>query len=160
MNTADVQTHDKGQTKKGSYVMMGLVACLFAVIVLKEVSLPKFALIFIALISGSVLFVRGIAKPEIITYLLGRARASIAVETDANRFRKNISSVMRGSDRKLKKLGWKPQHTVFQALDELLESWRKMTAAERLPSGSRRKGIRSLLSARSRTGKPVAAKYV
>ncbi|MDP3921344.1 MAG: O-antigen ligase family protein [Candidatus Omnitrophota bacterium] len=53
-----------------TYFLMGIIATIFAYIVLKEVSLPSYVLISAGLIGGIILIVQGISKPHVITYVL------------------------------------------------------------------------------------------
>lgn len=53
-----------------AYILMGILAMLFAYIVTKDVVLPRSLLVGGALIGGIVLFSLGISKPEVITYVL------------------------------------------------------------------------------------------
>ena len=55
---------------KSTYISMGLVACFLAFVIAKNVTLPPFFLIIAALIGGVFLLVKGMSRPEIITYAL------------------------------------------------------------------------------------------
>ena len=55
---------------KGTFILMGLVACFLAYIITKNVTFPPFFLIMAALVGGVSLLARGISRPEIIIYAL------------------------------------------------------------------------------------------
>ncbi len=62
----------KGDTKKKmmGFMVMGMIACVLAFIVTKEVVLPPMVLIGGALVAGVVLLIYGFTKPEVISYVL------------------------------------------------------------------------------------------
>lgn len=58
------------KTGKGSCIFMGLIACLLGYIIIKDVEVPRSAVAALTLLGSIILFVRGISKPEIVTYAL------------------------------------------------------------------------------------------
>jgi len=68
MSTFGISWMDKKM--RGTLILVGAIACLFSLIVTKEVQVPKAALYGVMLISGLVVFVKGMKNPEIFTYVL------------------------------------------------------------------------------------------
>lgn len=60
-------------------------------------------------------------------FLLQKCQIPIKVRVQRNRFRKYDPVVMSVSARRLMALGWKPQRSSFEALEELFSDWRKKT---------------------------------
>ncbi|MBI3306821.1 MAG: GDP-mannose 4,6-dehydratase [Candidatus Omnitrophica bacterium] len=61
---------------------------------------------------------------ECMKFLMNKAFASIEVKVAPARVRQDISPDMHGDPSRLRALGWKPELTVFDAIEELLNFWR------------------------------------
>jgi GDP-4-dehydro-6-deoxy-D-mannose reductase len=61
---------------------------------------------------------------ELLEHLLGLSRVPMTVTTDPGRMRAQDLNFMVGGAEPLRQLGWRPRHTVAEALQGLLEWWR------------------------------------
>lgn len=57
-------------------------------------------------------------------YLKKKSKIPIDIYSDETKLRPQDVLSARGSSAKLRSLGWKPKHTVYEALDEILDEWR------------------------------------
>ncbi len=62
---------------------------------------------------------------ELLRFLLKKAFVKIDVRVEAARVRRNVPRLMRVRDRKMRALGWRPVHSVPEALEALLNEWRR-----------------------------------
>jgi len=70
--------------------------------------------------SGKVRLLRDYMK-----ILKKKSRVAMKVESQKARMRRNPHRVMRGRSSRLRALGWKPNSTALDALDEMLSHWRQ-----------------------------------
>lgn len=68
---------------------------------------------------------RTVLLKEYIDFLCKKAKIRIRIEVQKERLRKNDPPVMSGKASKLRKLGWKPKHSAFDALEEMLDEARE-----------------------------------
>jgi GDP-4-dehydro-6-deoxy-D-mannose reductase len=68
-----------------------------------------------------------IAIRELLERMLARARCRIAIKVDPARYRPNDLPLVVGDPSRIRtELGWTPQYTLDQTLDDLLAYWRKI----------------------------------
>lgn len=67
---------------------------------------------------------RSLELRRFIDHLLNEARVPLSLVSEKKRLRTGDPKLIRGDAGKLMALGWKPAHTVFEALTDLLEYWR------------------------------------
>ena len=61
---------------------------------------------------------------DYVDFLLQKAKVAMRVEVQKKRLRRYDPSTMKGNASKLRALGWRPRHSPFKALEELLNEWR------------------------------------
>jgi GDP-4-dehydro-6-deoxy-D-mannose reductase len=72
---------------------------------------------------------RGMRVKEGLDFLARRSRVPFRIKAVSTRFRRNDYPRTVASPDKLKKLGWRPQRPIQEALRELLEEWRGKVAS-------------------------------
>ncbi len=72
----------------------------------------------------------GKARPltDYAQFLLKRAGVRMKIKVQKNRLRRDDPPVMKGDPSRLKALGWRPRRSPFEALEELLNEWRRKLA--------------------------------
>jgi GDP-4-dehydro-6-deoxy-D-mannose reductase len=58
-------------------------------------------------------------------FLLRKTKLFMTVKKDLSKIRPDESKIIGGNSSKIQKLGWIPQRNAFDAIEELLEEWRK-----------------------------------
>ncbi len=72
---------------------------------------------------------RPLTLKKYLEFLLKKSKIYMDVKIRKDRLRNYDPQSITGSAQRIKTLGWKPERTVFEALEEMLEDWRKKAAA-------------------------------
>ena len=68
---------------------------------------------------------QGIHLQAVVDFLAKQSRILFKLKMISSRFRRNDFPRLVGSSSKLRRLGWRPQESVWEGLQELLEEWRE-----------------------------------
>lgn len=74
---------------------------------------------------------KGTHLKKVVDFLTQESRVPFQIKSSISRFHKNDIHAVIANTSRLRKLGWKPTHSIWQALREMLDEWRDIMSARR-----------------------------